>query len=71
MATAAGQPPHYANIGFATATVGVIPDRLRRADPYEALEELNVREQPPHQEAKARTEAKERTDIALRKAIAR
>jgi len=65
MAAAAGRPPPYANTDFSTAKVGVIPDRLRRADPHEVLDELNVREQLPNQEAK------EKTGIALRKAIVR
>ena len=49
MAAASGHPPHYPNVDYSTAFVGVIPDRFLRTDPHQTLDELRKLEQQPKQ----------------------
>jgi hypothetical protein len=47
LATAAGRPPHSADVDYSRAEVGIVPARLLSLDPREALEELRMLERLP------------------------
>jgi hypothetical protein len=58
LALAAGNPPRDPMTDFTRAKVGVIPDRLRDADPRAALDELRLMEDLPGQETATRAGGK-------------